>query len=228
MSYSIVRTEVLSRFLEVNHLLNVIKSMEDAIIAPAPAPLEYKIFKGFFYVHLYAGIEFSVNELVITTLTLAKSKNILYHHIENKFYTIALSSNLDSLRSSSSKSFLDKSADLFLAIESSDISNFDETLVSKYLQNVWGKTFNQVSKTLGMNIFTITGREMYVFDQIVGNRNKLAHGRDTAEDIGSSPNYQDLKNMYDLAFDVITRYIGHFENYYANKEFIKVSERANY
>jgi len=46
--------------------------------------------------------------------------------------------------------FLDKSADIFIQIESTDIAAFDETLVSKYIQNIWGKTFNQLTKTLGM------------------------------------------------------------------------------
>lgn len=228
MPYNLVRSEVLSRFLEVNHLLNSIKSIEDSIIAPAVLPLEYKIYKGFFYVHVYACIEFSINKLVVTTLTLAKSKNILYRHIENKFYTIAVATNLQSLRDCNSRTFLDKSADLFLAIESGDVSNFDETLISKYLQNVWGKTFNQITKTLGMNNFAMSGREIYLFDEIVDNRNKLAHGRDKAEVIGSSPNYQDLKDRYDLVFDTINRYIDHFETYYTNKEFIKNSERINY
>jgi hypothetical protein len=228
MPYNSVRSEVLSRFLEVNHLLNSIKSIEDSIIAPAVAPLEYKIYKGFFYVHIYACIEFSINKLVVTTLTLARSKNILYRHIENKFYTIALSSNLQSIRDCNPKTFLDKTADLFLAIDSGDISHFDETFVSKYLQNVWGKTFNQITKTLGMNNFGISGNKVFAFDEIVDNRNKMAHGRDSAADIGSAPNYPDLKNRYDLIFDTINRYINHFEAYYANKEFIKISDRVNY
>lgn len=228
MPYSTVRTEILSRFLEVNHLLNSIKTIEDSVVAPAVYPLEYKLYKGFFYVHIYAAIEFSINKLVVNTLSLAKTKNVLYRHIENKFYTIAVSTNLQSIRDCNSKTFLDKSADLFLAMESNDISVFDETLVTKYLQNVWGKTFNQITKTLGMNNFLISGRELYVFDHIVDNRNKLAHGRDKAEDIGSSPMYQDLKDQYDLVFDVIDRYINHFEMYYANKEFIKTLERVNY
>lgn len=228
MPYNAIRSEVLSRFLEVNHLLNSIKTIEDSIVPPALAPIEYKIYKGLFYVHIYACIEFSINKIVVTTLTLAKSKNILYRDIENKFYTIAVSSNLQSIRDCNSKTFLDKSADLFLAIESGDISIFDETLVSKYLQNVWGKTFNQITKTLGMNTFVISPREVYLFDEVVDNRNKLAHGRDSAEAIGSAPNYQDLKNRYDLIFDTIERYIVHFENYYTNKEFIKHTERINY
>lgn len=228
MPYNNIRSEVLPRFLEVNHFLNYIKTMEAAVVPPAPYPIEYKIFKGLFYVHIYACIEFSINKIVETTLNLAKSKNILYRHLENRFYTIALSNNLQSVRDCNPKTFLEKSADLFLALESGDISDFDETLISKYLQNIWGKTFNQITKTFGMNSFTISGRDISVFNEIVDNRNKLAHGRDSAESIGSAPNYQDLKNRYDLIFETVNRYIDHFEVYYTNKEFIKVSERINY
>lgn len=228
MPYNALRSEVLGRFLEVNHVLNNIKTLENAIIPPAPAPLDYKILKGFFYVHIYATIEFSFNQIVVNTLSLVKTKRVTYQHLENKFYTIALSSNLQAIRDGSSKTFLDKSADLFLAVDSIDISNFDETLISQYLQNIWGKSFNQVTKTMGVNPFVISGREIAVFDEIVNNRNKLAHGRDTVENIGSAHNYQDLKDKYDLIFDTINRYIIHIENYYTNKEFIKITHRPNY
>lgn len=228
MPYSTVRSEVLARFLEVNHILNTIKNFEDSVTPPTLPPLEYKLLKGFFYVHIYACIEFSMHKLIVNTLTLIKTKNIRYVDFENRFYTIATSSNIQSIRDSSSKVFLDKSADLFIAIDKVEIANFDETLLSKYLQNIWGKSFNQITKTFGASTFTITGLEIAIFDEIVDNRNKVAHGRDSVENVGSGPQYTDLKSKYDTIFDVFSRYIDHFENYYATKEFIKPLQRANY
>ncbi|KEO72267.1 MAE_28990/MAE_18760 family HEPN-like nuclease [Anditalea andensis] len=228
MPYSIVRSEVLARFLEVNQLLNAIKNLEDSVTPPAMPPLEYKLLKGFFYVHIYACIEFSMHKLIVNTLTLIKAKNIRYVDFENSFYTVAASSSIQSLRDCSSKVIFDKSADLFITIDKIEVSNFDETLLSKYLQNIWGKSFNQVTKTIGASSFPITGQESAIFDEIVDNRNKVAHGRDNVENVGSGPTYLDLKNKYDKIFEVISRYIDHFNNYYSAKEFIKPMERLNY
>ncbi|MBU2018503.1 MAG: hypothetical protein KJ941_02550 [Bacteroidetes bacterium] len=228
MPYSVLKAEVASRFLEVGHLLNSIKSIEDSHSAPAIPPVEYRILKGLFYVHLYACIEFSINKSVIHTLTLIKSRNVRYQHFENKFYTVALFSNVQSVRDCKSKSILDKSADLFNNTESMDISKFDETLLSQYLQNIWGKSFNQITKTLGASTFSIAPRDYKIFDEIVENRNKVAHGRDSAVNIGSSPTYSDLKSKFDTVIDVINRYIYHLETFYSNKEFILTSERVNY
>lgn len=228
MPFRSLRSNINARFVEVNTLLNYIKSIEDSITPPATTPIEYKILKGLFYVHIYACVEFAVNKLVVDTLSLIKSKNIMYSHFENKFHTISLHSQLHGVRDCNSKYFLDKSSDIFIQIDSTNVVTFDETLVSKYIQNVWGKTFNQLTKTLGMSLFTITGRTIAIFDELVDNRNKVAHGRDSAENVGSSPNYIDLKQKYDIVYVTINTYIDHYELYYQSKDYIKASQRANY
>lgn len=228
MPYRVLISDVLLRFNESNTLLTLIKSNEESIIPPAMETIEHKIIKGIFYVNLYACIEYTFNELCVRTLTLIKSKNILYNHLENKFLTVALSSNLQTVRDCNSKKFLDKASDMFYLSESIDVANFNETFVNQYLFNIWGKTFNQLTKTLGVSSFTITPREITTFDEIVENRNIVAHGRELAQTIGSSPNYTDLKSKYDLVFDTLNRYLLHFETFYNNKEFIKLTNRAIY
>lgn len=228
MPFSSIKSEISSRFIEINTFLNSIKTFEDSVTPPALHPIEYKIYKGLFYVHLYAGVEFAINKTVVDTLSLIKGKNVVYHHLENRFYTVALHSNLQSVRDCNSKVFLDKSADLFQFTESLDVSSYDETLILKYIQNIWGKTFNQLTKTLGVSAFAISPIEIRIFDEIVENRNKVAHGRDSAANVGSAPKYVDLKSKFDVVHDVINRYVSHIEQFYINKEFIIAIERPNY
>lgn len=228
MPFSSIKSEISSRFIEINTLLNSIRTMESSVTPPTLHPIEYKILKGLFYVHLYSGIEFAVNKTIVDTLSLIKSRHVIYNHLENKFYTIALHSNLQSVRDCNPKALLDKSADLFFYTESTDVSDFDETLISKYIQNIWGKTFNQLTKTIGISPFVISPIEIRLFDEIVENRNKVAHGRDSAANVGSGPNYSDLKSKFDVVHDVLNRYVSHIEQFYNNKEFIILSERINY
>jgi hypothetical protein len=228
MPYRNLISDILDRFNETNSLLNIIKSNELAVIPPANEPLENKILKGLFYVSLYSCIEYTFKELSIRTLSSIKSKNILYEHFENKFLTIALSSSLQTIRDCNSKKFLDKASDIFLLSESNDVAIFNETFVNQYLQNIWGKSFNQLTKTFGVVNFLITPREITIFDEIVENRNIVAHGRELSSTIGSSPKYTDLKSKYDIIFDTLNRYILHFERFYNNKEFVKITERGGY
>ncbi|MCT4316673.1 hypothetical protein HZP15_16125 [Elizabethkingia anophelis] len=228
MPYRTLKSEISARFSEAYNILNIIRANENSVIPPATEKIDHKILKGLFYISLYASIEYSFEQLSIKTLSLIKGKNITYNHFENKFLTVALSSSLQSIRDCNPKYFLDRTADLFLLTESSDVSNINETFINKYLQNIWGKSFNQLTKTLGITPFSITPREIFIFDEIVDNRNIVAHGRELAQTIGSSPKYRDLKSKYDVVFDVIDRYINHFETYYNNKEFIKTASRAIY
>lgn len=228
MPFSTLRSTINSRFAEVTALLNYIKSIEESVVPPATLPRECKILKGFFYVHLYAWVEFAVDRLVVDTLSLIKSKNIAFSHFDKKFHTISLHSHLQRVRDCSPKAFLDKSADIFIQIDSPDIAVFDETLVSKYIQNVWGKTFNQLTKTLGMPMFQMQGRTIAIFDELADNRNKVAHGRESAENVGSSPNYSDLKRKYDEVYLTISLYLDHYQAYYQSKEYVKLAQRASY
>lgn len=228
MPYRSLISDVNMRFSETNIILNMIKANEDSIAPPSTELVEHKILKGLFYVSLYACIEYTFNEISTKTLILIKGKNVLYSHFENKFLTIALSSALQTVRDCNSKKFLDKSSDMFYLSESTIVADFNETFVNQYLHNIWGKTFNQLTKTFGISTFSITPREITIFDEIVENRNIVGHGRELAQTIGSSPKYTDLKRKYDTVFDAINRYISHFETYYNNKEFIKNSTRANY
>ncbi|UPQ75512.1 MAE_28990/MAE_18760 family HEPN-like nuclease [Chryseobacterium nepalense] len=228
MPYNLIRTEVGSRFLEVNNLLSSIKSSEESILPPMLPPVENKIVKGLFYVLLYASIEYTFSKLTTHTLTIIKNNNIRYLDLNNKFYTVALASNLQSIKDCTPKAFLDKSADLFILLESTDVSSYSETFINQYLKNIWGKSFNQLTKTIGISPFVITPRELTIFDEIVENRNIVAHGRDFAQNIGSSPNYTDLKVKVDIVFDVLSRFIDHFENFYVTKEFIKPHMRTAY
>lgn len=228
MPYSTLSSNVALRFNESNILLNVILSNENSIVPPAAEPIDHKISKGLFYVSLYACIEYTFNELSTKTLSLIKAKNVLYNHFDNKFLTIALSSNIQTVRDCTSKKLLDKTADMFYLSESNDIAQFNETFVNQYLRNIWGKSFNQLTKTLGISPFIINAREIAIFDEIVDNRNIVAHGRELSQIVGSSPKYSDLKSKYDTVFDTLSRYIKHFENFYNNKEFIKLSTRSAY
>ncbi|MFB9864649.1 MAE_28990/MAE_18760 family HEPN-like nuclease [Rufibacter immobilis] len=228
MPYRSLTSDIGVRFSEANTLLNMIKANENSVIPPATEQIEHKILKGLFYISLYACIEYTFNQLTIQTLTLIKEKSVPYNHFDTKFLTIALSSNLQSVRDCNSKSFLEKASDMFYLTESTSVANFDETFINKYLQNVWGKSFNQLTKTFGISNFPITPREITIFNEIVDNRNIVGHGRDLAQTIGSSPKYTDLKSKYDTVFDTINRYISHYESYYTNKEYIKTSSRTSY
>ncbi|PZR27323.1 MAG: hypothetical protein DI535_10880 [Citrobacter freundii] len=228
MPYRVLTSDVLARFSETAILLNTIKANETTVIPPSVEPIDHKVLKGLFYVSLYACVEFSFNELCVKTITLIKNKNVTYNDFENKFLTIALSASLQTVRDCTPKKFLDKASDMFYLSDSSNIANLNETFISTYLQNIWGKSFNQLTKTFGTTLFSLTAREMAIFDELVDNRNIVAHGRDLAQTIGSSPKYLDLKSKYDIVFDVINRYIIHFETFFNGKGYIKMSRRINY
>ncbi|MES2418970.1 MAG: MAE_28990/MAE_18760 family HEPN-like nuclease [Bacteroidota bacterium] len=228
MSYNNIKTEINLRFAEVGKLLAFIDREETLLVAPAILPMEIKVIKGLFYVHLYSAVEFSVNKLVQNTLILIKQMNIRNNDYILRFNTISSNNHLRSFKDCGYSQFHNKSNKLFLEAESASVSAINETVFSSMLQNIWVKTIHEIIDVFGMTPFVVSTKNSIIIDEVVDNRNKVAHGRETAEVVGSMPNYTDLKQKFDAIYEVIALLIIHFESYFTAKEFLKVTSRAAY
>jgi len=227
MSFQTVKNNTSSRFNEVQVFLNYITSQEPN--APlVPTPLEVKIMRGLFYVHLYSSLEKSFNELVQHTLALINSKNVKNIHYTLSFNTISVIDKLKSLKDCSHKKFISKSIDIFEEVGTRNSRNINETMFSTYLQNVWVETILEIQGAFGMPIMSIAPRTRYTINEIVDKRNAVAHGRDSAAVIGERYRCSDLRIKLDITQDFIIGIIDEFENYYVDKKYLKPVMKKHY
>ncbi|MFW3895958.1 MAE_28990/MAE_18760 family HEPN-like nuclease [Pseudomonas bharatica] len=226
MSYEDVRSLTRERLTEVQQLLNHIVSLEPDN-ATAPHPPEVKILRGFFYVHLYAALEKSVNEAVQLTLRLIASLNAPSKHFEITVGTITTRGRLQAFKSCSFKAYNDNALSIFDCLESSEITKIDEAQFSDVLMNVWTNSILEVLKSFGINL-PITPRTRTTIDELVENRNKVAHGRESALSVGERHRSHVLRDKFTITTNLIDSVILALENFYNSKTFIKISERATY
>lgn len=215
------------RLAEVQQLLNHIVSLEpDDAVAPHPA--EVKILRGFFYVHLYAALEKSINEAVQLTLRLIASHNISARHYELGFGSIAVRGRLQAFKSCSYKNYNENAHSIFSCLESVEVLKIDEAQFSDVLMNVWTKSILEVFNSFGITDFVVEPRVRTTIDELVENRNKVAHGRESALVVGERHRSRVLRDKLSIVTDLIDSVIAHLEGFYNSRSFLRVDERAVY
>jgi hypothetical protein len=227
MSFVIVRNNTRARFSENQIYLNYITSLEPKKITD-PIPLELKIMKGLFQVHLYASLEKTLNELIENTLAHIGSNGIKNIHYSIPFNTISLVDRLKSFKNCAYGNFFNKSIEIFAEMTSSNVLTINETAFANNLQNVWTKTIEEIIKAFGIKGFIIPQNVKTTIDELVDKRNAVAHGRESASQIGERFRADVLRLKMETIAVFSNDLIDLFENYYSNKEFLKGSAKRHY
>ena len=158
MTFDSIRRKNNSRFNEVQVYLNFITSLEPQS-PQGTTSNEVKIMRGLFYVHLYAVIEKSVNEMVETTISIINSSRVQSNHFTLEFNTIAKINKIQAIKDCSNKKMLIKSADLFEEINSTRVVEINETSFSMKLQNIWADTIEEILTSFGIKNFRLETEE---------------------------------------------------------------------
>ncbi|KAF0568714.1 hypothetical protein FQV37_772 [Psychrobacter nivimaris] len=227
MTFDSIRRKNNSRFNEVQVYLNFITSLEPQS-PQGTTSNEVKIMRGLFYVHLYAVIEKSVNEMVETTISIINSSRVQSNHFTLEFNTIAKINKIQAIKDCSNKKMLIKSADLFEEINSTRVVEINETSFSMKLQNIWADTIEEILTSFGIKNFRLETEEKVAVNEIVDNRNKVAHGRETAVKIGERHRADALRRRLNTAQLLISKVLDSLEDFYTRKAYIKPVARRRY
>lgn len=227
MSFTNVKSLTSTRFSEVQLFLNYIKSQEPGNPTD-PTPIEVKIMRGLFYVHLYSTLEKSINEVVQKTLLLINAQNVKNNHFTLAFNTISVLDKLKSLKDCSHKNFVDKSVQLFDEVGSRNIRTINETAFSNNLQNVWMNTIEEILSAFGIKNIEIQARQKATIDEIVDKRNAVAHGRESASYVGERHRTDILRTKLDIAQNFTIQIIDTFDEYIENKKYLKPITKKYY
>ena len=227
MSFTSTRSLNSSRFNEVQLFLYYITSQEPALITD-PTPAEVKIMRGLFYVHLYAALEKSMNEVVEKTLLLISAKGIKNNHYTLSFNTISVMDKIQALKDCGYKKVVSRSTQLFQEVGSRNVKPINETIFSRKLQNVWIETIEEIITAFGMKDLNLPPRTSATIDEIVGKRNAVAHGGESASFVGERHRASVLRTKLQVAQDFMILILDTFEDYYDNKKYLKPVMKKHY
>jgi len=223
MPFAIIKANSRARFSEVLFNLANLESLEPDVLIEVPQ--EVKIQKGLYYVHLYAALEKSVNEVVEQAILLIKNEQVKNNKYNTHFNVISLHSKMKSFKECSYKSYFKKSIDVFKSIESEECFEISNTLFSHNLQNIWFDTIQEVLISFGIPALVVDPRVQFTVNEIVDKRNAVAHGRESALFIGERHRMDILRLKTNDIQLVIDMFIDSFESYILNHEYLKENSR---
>lgn len=220
MPFEGVRSLSRERLAEVQQLLNHIVSLEPDEVA-APHSAEVKILRGFFYVHLYAALEKSINETVQLTLRLISSHNTPAKDYQLSFASVAARGRLQAFRACSYKTYNENATLIFSCLESTEKAIIDEFQFTDVLMNVWTNSILEVFNSFGIESFKIDPRTRTTVDELVENRNKVAHGRESALSVGERHRSAILRDKFTIITTLIDSVTLHLESFYNSRAFLR-------
>ncbi|WP_277753792.1 HEPN domain-containing protein [Vibrio harveyi] len=224
MPLSTVKNRSRERFNEVLLNLAFIESIEPS----AEPPIHVKIQRGLYYVHLYSALEKVVNETVEQALLVIGSYSIPNHKFQTKFNVIALNGKMTAFKNCGSREYFNKSIDIFEAVNSTEVTNINNAVLSGTLQNVWFSTIQTTLESFCIAPLTVPPRVRLTVDEVVDKRNAVAHGRETPVVVGERFRCQVLRTKTTEVQLVSDMFVDAFENYLRNAEFVKQEHRPDY
>lgn len=210
------------RFNEVNSYLIFLTEHEPT--SGTPASSAFKISKGLFFVLLYSAFEKIINSLVESTLAEVKSKSYPNKDIANEFKFVTMSRRWLHSNQYNERKLFEKIVGIFSNLDSGNSEDFDETIFSKCLQNVWYKSLVEVNDGIGVNM-TIDISTQARIDELVGLRNAISHGRESAEDIGQRFTVNELLSKRNEIQNFTFSYISVMELFLDGRNYLNSSAR---
>ncbi|MCC6340866.1 MAG: hypothetical protein IT166_01635 [Bryobacterales bacterium] len=206
------------RLIEVRDYLHLIQTVQPA--APIVKP-DWIAAKGLFFVHLYAAYEFTVTAAFRTTLQVLGSSGLTLATCHPAFLSVALDAELKAVFASGNKKHWEKRRALFQGIKSSSPLQLNDNLLptdgshfrTRHLQCLWDTL---CIKDPVVPRPPLMGR----IDELVENRNNVAHGRESAVAIGGRYSVPDLRKRYDDVHEVCTYLLQVLAKYLTDKQYI--------
>lgn len=223
--FAAARISFSERMLEVRTLLQTISELE------SPDPLKPDstrviILRGLFYVLLYGGFEFAVNQIVSTTLRNINSTATKSSQLHQNFFVLALNPQLMSIESGANQAKWDRRLRLFEAQAQNSACFIDESMLSMYLQNIDRQSLEKVFCCFGIAAPVVPlQRHFGYLDELVEKRRAVSHGRSSAEDAGRSYRSAELLQRLDAVVAVVAHLESTFSEYVARRMFVAEAHR---
>lgn len=206
---------------EIRELIDHIESIEPQ--APIIIPRYVNSLKGLIFVQLYGAIEDVLVETIKATVDYINSQNLKLYDIKYSIWSLIMKPQFDSLMKATSKKW-DKRWELTNNIESNIDCVIENTCIPTDGKNFGCKQLESVWKTFSINEEIVyspcfKGR----LSEIIGHRNKIAHGEKAASSVGRLVTSSDLRLRHQEVSRFCSYVISVFDNYLTNRLYLNTT-----
>lgn len=181
------------RIRDVRTLLRVIRRLSPGGRAAVVSP-EVLILKGLFFVHLYSALEFTVTGAVQGVIHAINSSSHLVCDCHPQFLSMALHAECESMAGVGKSKTWERRWHLFSRVFSTVRVEIDDTLMPTDGRNIGYAQLQSIWTSFNVDVpvlprMSLRGR----LEELVNNRNAIAHGREAAAAVGGRYSTRDLE-----------------------------------
>jgi hypothetical protein len=171
-----LRNEVNTRFAAVESFFKAVHALKGD---------SAQVAKGLAFVQIYSTYEYTVSSVVQTAIDVLVSHNHSTKDLAPCLMTLFLDSELRSLRDCSPKDVWDRRLKLFEKVFSGDTASVSNNILPSDGSHYRHTQLQLIFAVLGIKRTPAQrNRHLRRIDEVVNHRNAIAHGRETAENIG--------------------------------------------
>jgi hypothetical protein len=210
--FAIARAEIGTRILDTKQLITLVRTFE------VPNPLEAALCKGLIFVQLYGAYEYAVQSSVQGILLSIRNDGLAPRDLHARSLTLVLDSAFLSASTAGPRRLWARRLGLVSRFDdSSPLQALDNTLFPAdgthyrvgQLQTIWD--------IFGVSVPVVPeARLLGRIDELVENRNSIAHGRQRPEQVGRRYSIQEVERRIDDVEKIAMHIVSVLETHYTN------------
>lgn len=219
MIFQNAEAEIRDRFTEANSLLFFLRENGPEPLQPTSNYI--KSLKGLWLVSIYSAVERSVNATIEAALGVISSHESRSMDCIPSLHSIFFFNGIKSINECGKNKIFDKSSILFRDIFSEAVMKVTDNPLAESLQNVDAKTMSWVLDLFGAPGLSISFASIGRVNALRERRNAVAHGRESASEVGERYTFEELDNIYQAADEVITNFFLNLSEHCINQHYLK-------
>jgi hypothetical protein len=208
--FNITITEINARILVAKQFLGLVRTFEGS------KPPEAATCKGLMFVQLYGIYEYSVNSAVQATLSSIRGDGLCPLELHQRALTLVLHSRFISASTAGPRRMWEQRSDLVASIDStSPLQSLDDTVFPKDGSHYRVRQLQTIWAVFGLAVPVVPEpRLLGRIEELVENRNAIAHGRRTAEEVGGRYSTLEIEKTVDDVGQISSYVVTEMETHY--------------
>jgi len=196
---------------------------------PSPQPFVFLAGTGLLMVYAYSALEYCVTRSVRQLSDLIGDYKVRAKDVSPSLMCLVYNPQIDAVRSSGKRTRISKRLELFGEICSPRVAQIHDEFLAPEMQNVWAKSIHDIFGIFGIRSDPMaTKLSRARIDQLVDDRNAVAHGREPPEVIGSKYSIADVDTIIQWLATETAHIIECCKVYYEDRDFIASMHRGRY
>ena len=182
----------------------------------------FVISRGLFFVYAYGLYEKIIQKIVFQTITMLNEAKIPICECVYELYSLGFSKEYDGIENVGREYKWKKRWEISKKLSTKNLLNIPSGTFPTDGKNIRYKQLDSIAKSFGMRRNVIPENNLIGFlEELVDNRNHIAHGDQTPKEVGRNYTKSDLLKRCNVISEICSYTIEIYEQYIIDREYMR-------